>query len=74
MDSDSAAKKLPKDSDEIDEVEVILQVSPDSKEINLKFINPDAFTVNSFIMELETYLHEISQAADQMEKPGVNKH
>lgn len=58
----------------MDEVEVILEVSKDSKEINIKFKSKDAFTVSSFVMELETYLHEISQASDQMEKPGVNKH
>lgn len=62
------------DSDLKDEVEVIMKVEPDSKKITLTFISVDAFTVSSFIMELETYLHEISMAGDQMEKPGVNKH
>ncbi len=62
------------DKDFIDEVDVVMKVTPDSKQIVLTFTSPDPFTVSSFIMELETYLHEISQASDQMDKPGVNKH
>ena len=62
------------DSDLQDEVEVIMQVSKNSKEIKLTFKSTETFTVSSFIMELETYLHEISAASDQREKPGVNRH
>ena len=62
------------DQDLMDEVDVILQVAPDSKQITLTFTSKDPFTVSSFIMELETYLHEISQASDQREKPGVQEH
>jgi hypothetical protein len=61
--------------DEQPEVDVILTVSKDSKTITVKFKSPDLpFTVSSFILELETYLHEVSHAADQMSQPGVGKH
>lgn len=59
---------------DVSEVDVMLEVSPNSKEITIKMKSPTPFSVQSFIIELETYLHEISQASDQMEKPGVNKH
>jgi hypothetical protein len=48
-----------------EEVDVTLQVSKDSKVITLVLTSPDPFTVQSFLTELETYLHEISLAADQ---------
>lgn len=47
------------------EVEVMMKVRPDGKQVVLTFDSPDPFTIASFIMELETYLHEISTASDQ---------
>lgn len=65
-------------SDEDDlksEVDVILKVSKDSRTIRLEFKSPDLpFTVDSFILELETYLHEITQAIDQRSRAGLDQH
>lgn len=65
-------------SDEEDlkpEVDVILRVSKDSRTIELKFKSPDIpFTVDSFIMELETYLHEITRASEEKTRQGLSDH
>lgn len=63
------------DKDLLPEVDVTLQVSKDSRTIKLVFKSPDfPFTVDSFILELETYLHEITRANDEMTREGVEKH
>jgi hypothetical protein len=65
------AVRMSKDeSDYLPEPDVILTVSKDSKEITIQFKSEIPFTTTSFIMELETYLHEISKAADQVAKAG----
>lgn len=55
---------------EQDEVDVQIQVSKDSRTITLTMKNKDPFTVNTFLLELETYLHEIGLAVDQKSMAG----
>lgn len=65
-------------SDEDDlkpEVDVIMRVSKDSRTITLTFKSPDIpFTVDSFVLELETYLHDITRANDERTRSGVGQH
>jgi hypothetical protein len=63
-----------KHEDELDEVDVDLRLSKDCKQITLTFTSKDSFTVSSFLIELETYLHEVSRASEQRDKPGVSRH
>lgn len=48
-----------------EEVDIIMNVSEDSKTITLTFTSKDPFNIPSFLMELESYLHDLSRAADQ---------
>lgn len=63
-------KKEIAESLEQDEVDITIKVSKDSREITLTMKNKDPFTVNSFLLELETYLHEVGLAADQKSMAG----
>lgn len=67
--------KTEDDEDLQPEVDVTLNVSKDSRTITIKMKSPDLpFTVDTFILELETYLHEITRANDEMTRDGVSKH
>jgi len=62
------------ENDWLPETDVEMTFSKDGKEINVRFTSETAFTVASFILELETYLHEISKASVQMSEHGVGRH
>lgn len=64
-------KKDLKKAVEKEEVDVMLHVSPDSKIITITMKSEDPFTVQSFLVELETYLHEVGLAADQKSMAGA---
>jgi hypothetical protein len=62
-------KELRKELSE-EECDITIKVSKDSREITLVMKNKDPFTVNTFLLELETYLHEVGLAADQKSMAG----
>lgn len=62
------------DPDEMDEADVTMEVIGKGETIVLTFKRRDPFTVSSFLVEVETYLHEYSKALEALEDPTVKKH